>query len=235
MRAWLQTKEQVAESRRAAMAKLAAFRAKPSAGNPMDLSLEPSINPLAQLSPDSNPSDPPCPPSHLPSGAKWYKSWEEFFQALEKDDRKHFETAPEDKKSAWLSRAKNAENFCAPGKSGAKVFVWEACKSGGFLRIPHDRSNVERDWDFWYKETLVFNPQRNIWDHCPFRWKPAVEDGSPDDEDDEDDDILNTMEHWYIEPSPPATLPEDNPLPLEFLYCRYGYLSINPSPPPNLT
>ena len=235
MRAWLPTKEQVAESRQAAMAKLAALRAGPSADDPMELSPEPSVNPSTQLSPDSNPSEPPRPPSHLPLGTKWYKSWEEFFQTLEKGDRKLFETASEGEKKAWQSRAKNAEKFHAPGNAGARVFVWEACDSGGFFRIPHDRSDVERDWDFWYKETLIFNPRRNVWDHCPFRWKPAVEDGSPDDEDDEDDDILNIMEHWYIEPGPPATLPEDNPLPLEFLYRRYGYLSIDPSPPSNRT
>ena len=230
MRAWLPTPKQVTESRQAA-----ALRAEPSADDPMDPSPEPNVNPSTQLSPDSSPSNPPHPPAHLPSGARWYKSWEEFFQALQEDDRKCFETATEDEKKVWQSRAMNAKNFRAPGKSGAKVFVWEACDSGGFLRIPHDRSNVARDWDFWYKEALVFNPRRNIWDHCPFRWKPAVEDGSPDDEDDEDDDIANIMEHWYIEPGPPATLPEDNPLPLKFLYRRYGYLSISPSPTPNMT
>ena len=232
MKAWLPTKEQVAESRRAAMAKLAALCAEPSADDPIDLSPEPSANPPTQLSPDS---EPPRPPSHLPLGAKWYKSWEEFFQTPEKDDRKHFETAPEDEKSTWLSWAKNAEKFHAPGGGGARVFVWEACDSGRFVRILHDQSDVERDWDFWYKETLIFNPRRNFWDHCPFRWKPAVKDRSPDNEDNEDDNILNIMEHWYIEPGPPTTLPEDNPLPLEFLYRRYGYLSIDPSPPPNLT
>ena len=100
------------------MAKLVALCAEPSADNPMDLSPEPSVNPPTQSLPDS---EPPHPPSHIPLGAKWYKSWEEFFQTLEKDDRKHFKTAPEDEKRAWLSWAKNAEKFHAPGKGGARV------------------------------------------------------------------------------------------------------------------
>lgn len=239
MKAWLPTPEQVAESRQAFMAKAAALHAESAAGpsqdDPMDLSPESHPHLSGQFSPDSSRPDPPYPPAHVPLGARWYKSWEEFFRARDEGDKKHFETAPEDERKAWESRARNAENFPVPGKGGAKVFVWEACDSGGFLRVPHDRFNVAEDWDFWYKQALIFHPRLNIWDYCPFKWGPAVEDGSPDDLDDEDDDDPHIVEHWYIEPGPPATIPEANPSPLEFLYRRYGYLSIDPTTTTNLT
>ena len=235
MRVWSPTPEQVAESRQASFAALRAeSSAEPSVGDPMDLSLEPRADSSTQLSPDSTPSEPPYPPAHLPPDARWYKSWEDFFRTREEDNRKYFDTAPETEKMAWKSRAKNAEGFRAPGNSGARVFVWEACDSGGFFRILHNRFNVAEDWEFWYEQALTFDPRRNTWDYCPFKWKPAVEDGPPDGPDDEDDD-LHITEHWYVEPGPPVTLPEDNPSPLDFLYRRYGYLSIDPTPTPNQT
>jgi hypothetical protein len=57
-------------------------------------------------------------------------------------------------------------------------------------------------------------------------WRPAVVDGPPDDDD------QHIMEPWYIEPDTPATLPEENPSPLDFLYRRYGFLEIEPTSPP---
>ena len=41
------------------------------------------------------------------------------------------------------------------------------------------------------------------------------------------------MEHWYTVPDLLIKRPEDNPEPLEFLYRRYGYLSTEPTAPPN--
>lgn len=37
---------------------------------------------------------------------------------------------------------------------------------------------------------------------------------------------------WYKEPDTPVTLPDDNPSPLEFLYRRYGFLSVEPTAVP---
>ena len=94
---------------------------------------------------------------------------------------------------------------------------------------------MTRDWCSYYKEALVFSPRDNVWDHCPFMWKPAVENGPPDDLDDDDDDDDGQVECWYTEPDLPATIPDDNPSPLEFLYYRYGFLSIEPTAPPEVT
>lgn len=61
-----------------------------------------------------------------------------------------------------------------------------------------------------------------------FRWGPAVQGGPPDDTDNTDD---YTMEHWYTEPESPPNPPNDNPSPLEYLYNRYGFLSVDPTIP----
>jgi len=61
-----------------------------------------------------------------------------------------------------------------------------------------------------------------------FRWGPAVQGGPPDDTDNEDD---YAMEHWYTEPDSPPNPPDENPSPLEYLYNRYGYLSVDPTIP----
>jgi hypothetical protein len=103
------------------------------------------------------------------------------------------------------------------------VHEWEACDSGGFLRQLMTRAEAADHWEHYHKEALVFHPPTNSWDHCEFMWRPAVEDGPPDDED------LHVMEPWYTEPDTPAALPEENPSPLDFLYRRYGFLGIEPT------
>lgn len=171
----------------------------------------------------------PQPPSHpttLPENAKWYKNWEEFFTGREKANKARLEAASESDKSSWRSRAQSSKGFNQPGKGGAKVYIWESCDSGGFFRILQTRFEVGRDWESYHREALIFSAQDNTWDHCPFMWEPAVEDGPPDDMDDDGDHI---MDHWFIEPNSPATPPDDNPSPLEFLYSRYGFLSIEPT------
>ena len=47
-----------------------------------------------------------------------------------------------------------------------------------------------------------------------------------------DDDEGHIMEHWYTEPDLPKTLPDNNINPLEFLYWRYGFLTVEPTTDP---
>jgi hypothetical protein len=232
---WKPTGDQVAESRQAAKALIAAQAFGSATTPPLS---DHQINPFPETHANLTPEplvrqNSPSPPAELPQGASWHQSWEAYFQKREQDDRESLRVASKTDKMVWNSRAKNAEGFGCPGRqSGTAVYVWESCDTGGFFRIKQTRHDALRDWDSYYREALIFNPKQNTWDYCTFMWKPAVEDGPPDDLDD-DDENRHIMEHWYIDPAPPANLPEDNPPSLCFLYRRYGYLSIEPTTPPN--
>jgi hypothetical protein len=57
----------------------------------------------------------------------------------------------------------------------------------------------------------------------------------PDDLDiDDGNRNASAMEYLYTELAPATNLPNDNPPPTDFLYRRYGFLPIQPLPPPNL-
>ena len=172
------------------------------------------------------------PPTVLPENGRWFESWQDFFHKRDEVDARRLEEASKEERKVWDSRSTNAKRFNPPGKGGAKVYIWEECDSGGFFRILQTHHEATQGWEFYYKEALVFNSQENIWDYCPFRWGPAVQGGAPDDTDDDDD---YAMEHWYTEPELPSNTPDDNPSPLEYLYNRYGFLSVDPTIPAEVT
>lgn len=178
--------------------------------------------------PPPGPSAQPHPPSTaVLENARWYKSWEDFFQRRDEGDALRLREARKDQKATWEAKTREAQGFNQPGKRGARVFVWESCGSGGFYRTLQSRFEVERDWDFYLEEALVFNAQDDVWDYCPFMWEPAIRDGPPDGPDDDEDDI---MEHWYIKPGEPAPL--HTPSVVDFLHSRYGFLLDEPHPTP---
>jgi hypothetical protein len=177
----------------------------------------------------TSPSDQPTPitrPAVLPERTQWYESWQEFFQKRKQGSDIRLEKASDKDKQSWKSLANNAEKFQRSGK--AMVYVWEECPSGGFFREWKTKHDAAREWSTYPREELLFDPQTNSWDHCPFMAKPVVERGPPDDMDEDDDDD----EGWYSAPALPAPLPYENPSSLEFLYRRYGFLSIEPTTPP---
>lgn len=193
--------------------------------------------PTIPLTPDPQtnlPAQPtfPSPPAVIPKDTQWYESWQDFFCKRDESYKKQLGEATDDDKRAWKAQEDNAKGFHPPGRSGPRVYVWEECDSGGFLQTLQTRHDAMQGWDNYPKETLVFFPVHNTWDHCPFIWKPAVESGPPDDTDTDDEDPI--MEHWYIKPDLPPTLPDANPSPLDFLYHRYGFIQIEPTIPPQV-
>lgn len=214
MNQWEPTKVQVDEARNARIAELTALQSQPT-------SLPPTSVPLDQSK--SNLSPPPV----VPKNARWYESWEEFFRKRDEAQQKRLESASPQDKMIWDSRARSASKRHPPGKGGAKVYYWEECDSGGFFRIQKTHYETVNDWDYMFGEGLVFNAQENLWDYCPFKWKPAVEGGVPDDTDSDDGYV---GEHWYAEPDLPTTLSGDSLSPFDFLYRRYGFLSVTPNP-----
>jgi len=223
---WEPTNDQVIELQRAQKARLAQVPMVVFS-EPQD---EPTQLPPADLDPEPA-ADPgtPTPPTKLPPGTSWHKSWEEFFRNRDITSRNCLEHATEQQKASWESLSQHARKFQQPGKNGARVYVWETCNSGGFYRILQTRFEVARDWDSYFEEALVFSPRHNARDHCPFSWGPAVEDGPPEDLDDEDNHRI--VDSWYAEPEASATVSGGDPEPLEYLYFGYGFLSIEPTTP----
>ena len=237
MKQWKPPLEQVMASRQVEMAKSTAALSlsEPLVDQPPELPADlPAEAPMDVTPEPLAHSQSLSPPAELPENARWYESWEVFFREREEAYTRKLKVASEKEKRVWESRARNAKGFNQPGRAGAHVYVWESCDSGGFFRILQTRFEVSRDWEYYFKEALVFDPRGNIWDHCPFMWQPAIEDGPPDDLDDEDGD-RHIMEHWYTEPALQLVLPDDDPSPLDFLYVRYGFLEVEPTAPPEQT
>lgn len=225
---WTVTKEQVEKSRLTSTASTDAHRTQPAATPPRSAADHPPANP-----PQSTRLQPPA---TTPAGGKWYESWEKFFHERAETSKKRLEEASEIDKQTWKDREDNARGFGKPGKRGAAVYEWEECDSGGFFRILRTRWEVTRDWDHFYRDALVFDAQTYTWDHC----LPMCDSAGPPDDIDDDDD-RHIMEHSFTEsdlpdqpdqPDAPVTLPNDNASPLEFLYSRYGFLSVEPAAPP---
>jgi hypothetical protein len=222
---WIPTEKQVIESQEIERAK----RGEESNGS-LPLPKTPRPDPLPSETPNNPPptqseSSPPL--GDLRQGACRYESWEEFFKNRDKADQERLKTASAEDKNIWESRAHSAKKFSFPGKGGPTVFIWESCDSGGFVRIPQTRHEAARDWEYYYQEALIFHPRKNTWDYCPFVRGPAVEGGAPDDLYDD-----GHTEHWYTEPDSPASPPKDSPAPPDFLYPRYGFLSVEPAAHP---
>ena len=235
MKQWEPTTEQVNARQEAERSKFAAL-ATPIVSAPL-VSQLPTEDPEPENYPNQ-PDDPVpqlpasntlSPPKVLPDNARWYESWRDFFENRERANEQRLAGATEAQKQSWESLAKNAKKFQQPGKRGALVYVWEECDSGGFFRILQTRFETARDWEYYFKEALIFDPHKNTWDHCPFAWAPATENGSPDDLDEDEDDAMG---RWYPEPVTQETLPDYKLEPLEFLYQRYGFLPTQPTAPP---
>ena len=225
MRDWLPTEKQVAESR-ALLSRSTPAHILPQ-DPPQDLEDPHPVN----LPQPATSSTSVSPPTKLPLGTTWFENWKTYFDERDKGDAERRSTATETELQTWNSRAEHGKRFHQPGRTGAQVYVWESCETGGFLRVLQTRAEVGRDWESYEEEALIFNPRRNIWDYCIFMWEPAVVNGPPDDLEPEEDNA-HVMEHWYIEPVQTATVLDDDPSAFDFLHRRYGFLLSEPTAPP---
>jgi hypothetical protein len=233
MKAWKPTFDQVQASRRAERLRLDSLVPEPT---PTPSGSQPHLDPTPQLqqdhslpSPSKNPSashlGPLSPPAEIPKDTSWHESWEEFFRDRDEKDKQLYKAAIPTTLSSWRDRKKHAEGFHPPRK--AKVFEWQACESGGFLRSGVTHADALNNWEFYFRPALIYHEISNTWDHCPFKYEAAVEEGPPDDLYDDDDYI---MRPWYTEPEHPAT-PHDNSPPAIFLFQRYGFIPTDPTTP----
>ncbi|KAJ7706577.1 hypothetical protein B0H16DRAFT_1345862, partial [Mycena metata] len=128
-------------------------------------------------------------------------------------------------RTARLAREAHASKGAAPGKKGARVFVWEE-EDDFLIRQPLNRTFAADRWDEFTPAQRHYDSWQNEWDLCTAL---SPEDNAGDDEDDDDAD------HGYIlrpEPESPA-LPDiraslsqgDDPfLDMEDIpYSRFGF------------
>ena len=242
MKQWQPTAQEIHAGREAQRSKLAALATPTVAAPP---SQPPTVDPEPEDCP-TQPDDPALelpttsktlsPPEVLPHNARWYESWQDFFQRRDKANARRLEVATETQKTSWESRTRNARKFRQPGRRGALVYEWSECDSGGFFRTLQTRYQVSLCWEDYCERALIYDPQQDTWDHCPFAWKPAVENGPPDDfGEDEDEEPDHVAGSWYAEPISSETLPDRKPDPLDFLYQRYGFLATEPTTLPTTT
>ncbi|KAG6849548.1 hypothetical protein H0H93_007563 [Arthromyces matolae] len=122
-------------------------------------------------------SNPPLPP------AKPHEDWSSFFLRREKANELTLLSESSIDKQARESRAKNALKNAAPGKKGARVFIWEDV-DGHRIRKPAGRKHVDDIWEAYGDQQRRYDAFRDEWDIC-------TEFGE-DDRDSDDDDYGDT-------------------------------------------
>ena len=220
MKAWEPTEQQVTQS-----------RALPWTSTKVHSLLHDTLQELDDPHPVPDPAIPSTstsifPPPNLPKNTTWYESWKQFFDKRAEGDKARTAAASEVELQSWEDRAKHAKSNHVSGK--AKVYDWESCDTGGFLRVLKTKHEVNREWDTYHEEALVFNPIRNTWDHCSFMFNPPTGIGAPDDFGG-DDDNWQITEPWYMETTQCSNILGDNCSPSDFLHRRYGFLSTQPA------
>ncbi|KAG6819796.1 hypothetical protein H0H93_008550 [Arthromyces matolae] len=138
------------------------------------------------------------------------EKWEQFFARHAYDP---LLLSPLEKQK-WESRAKNAVKQAAPGKKGARVFVWDDV-DGFRVRRHAGRKHVDDIWEAYGSKQRRYDALRDEWDLCS-----EFGENSDDGSDDEGpigashDTVLGAL---YEETAPLTSLTEllpDDPLQL---------------------
>ena len=114
--------------------------AKPSFS---DATTKPSSS---QISDVPNPTQRKLPEPHSDSRQKHGETWQEFFQRQARRHEKMLASESSREKQARQAREISAENFLAPGKKGARVFLWNDV-DGFLLRTRVNWGEVEDLWE----------------------------------------------------------------------------------------
>ncbi|KAG5649130.1 hypothetical protein H0H81_006052, partial [Sphagnurus paluster] len=108
------------------------------------------------------PSFPPVVPY---SGQKRGEDWKTFFSRREKANKVSLEAESAVDKQARESRQKHANKQKAPGKKGARVYVWDEI-DGHRIRRPAGRQHVDAVWEDYGDQQRRYDAFRDEWDLC---------------------------------------------------------------------
>ncbi|KAK7044607.1 hypothetical protein R3P38DRAFT_3176855 [Favolaschia claudopus] len=137
------------------------------------------------------PSAPPPPSTPFPdverdSGQKPGEDIHAFMERRRLHNEKRAKHESADAKKGRLAREHHASAGAAPGKKGARVFIWEEEDGGFFIRRACNRTNAADRWDEFTDHQRVYDSFSNQWDLCTALAPNEV--AEPDIVDDDDDD-----------------------------------------------
>ncbi|KAJ7759972.1 hypothetical protein B0H16DRAFT_1313085 [Mycena metata] len=94
-------------------------------------------------------------------------------------------------RKARLDREAHASKGASPGKSGARVFIWDEEEGGFFIRRAYNRVKAAELWDEFTPAQRIYDSFSDQWDLCT-ALAPS-EEAEPESFDDGDDDYEDFM------------------------------------------
>ncbi|KAJ6602948.1 hypothetical protein B0H10DRAFT_2230052 [Mycena sp. CBHHK59/15] len=124
---------------------------------------------------DSGPTAPPIddsnargnfPPVERDSGQKEGETIWQFIARRNAHNQKRAERESDQARSSRLAREANAAKGAAPGKKGARVFIWHEEEGDFFIRRATNRDIAADEWDNFTANQRIYDGFSNVWDLC---------------------------------------------------------------------
>ncbi|KAK6989032.1 hypothetical protein R3P38DRAFT_2572320, partial [Favolaschia claudopus] len=134
------------------------------------------------------PASTPFPAVERDSGQKPGEDVHAFLERRRLHNEKRAQHESFDARKARLAREQHASGGSAPGKKGARVFIWEE-DGGFFIRRACNRTDAADRWDEFTPRQRLYDSFSNQWDLCTALapTEIAEPDNFDDDDGDEDD------------------------------------------------
>ncbi|KAK6987632.1 hypothetical protein R3P38DRAFT_3332483 [Favolaschia claudopus] len=164
-------------------------------GRPPSTPVSPGSAHLPATKPESTPSAPSPPSTPFPaverdSGQKAGEDIHAFMERRRLHNKKRAQHESFDARKARLAREQHASGGTAPGKKGARVFIWEEEDGGFFIRRACNRTNAADRWDEFTPHQRVYDSFSNQWDLCTALAPTEIAEPDNFDDDDGDDDFF---------------------------------------------
>ncbi|KAK6977380.1 hypothetical protein R3P38DRAFT_3473342 [Favolaschia claudopus] len=212
---------------------------------------DPSKAPITTHATSTIETSAPFPPVEPGSGQRTGETMTEFFSRREKENVHRASRETPEQLQRRQQKEANAARGGAPGKKGARVYVWEK-SNGHFIRMAGGRQRYDDIWEEYGPQQRRYDGFRDEWDVCEAFGSPAEQDdgdehdsqdgfGAPfTQEEDDGDDVPSQLLPERPEPLEEGeiTVPNDQPASgddhdnLEFdriaisfreaVYMRYG-------------
>ncbi|CAK5265551.1 unnamed protein product [Mycena citricolor] len=125
------------------------------------------------------------PPVDPHSGQKPGEDYKDFFARRTVRNKRRLAAETPQQQQSRLQRERGALSHAAPGKKGARVFIWEEKEKFWICRLLQ-RNEVEDEWDDFAQSQRIYDSFSNEWDLCLPLDPTAVVSYSDDDDDDDD-------------------------------------------------
>ncbi|KAJ7500187.1 hypothetical protein B0H11DRAFT_1714903 [Mycena galericulata] len=141
----------------------------------------------------------PFPAVERDSGQKQGEDIHAFMERRRLHNEKRAQHESPQAKTRRLAQEAHASKGGAPGKKGARVFIWEEEEGGFFIRRAYNRTDAADRWDEFTPNQRIYDSFSNQWDLCTAL--APNEDAEPDCLYDDDDDDFR-----FHQPTSPANI-----------------------------